>query len=109
MSTQVLLVGRGLFLEGLTRLLENHQAAVKVIGSVESWPAAKDLLTTLQPDALIADYQCAETIIADIEKLATEAYPITKVLFIILDENRMVVYRRQQVADIAIHQLIEAL
>ena len=109
MSTQVLLVGRGLFQDGLARLLEANQTYVNVIGFAESWQEAKTLLKTLRPDALIADYQCADVIVADLERLSIEEYQISKALFIILDENKMVVYHRQQFVDITIDQLIKAL
>jgi len=109
MSTQVLLIGRGLFQDGLARILEPYQADVTIIGYAESWEEAKTLLKTLHPDTLIADYQYANVIVADLERFSGDDSPISKALFIILDENKMVVYQRQQFADITIDRLVEAL
>ncbi len=109
MSTQVLLVGRGLFQEGLARVLSSYASQVEIIGAAESWDEAKVLLETLHPDTLIADYQYADVIIADMEGFSLDGDRPTKALFIILDENKMIVYQRQQLVDITIDHLVEAL
>ncbi len=109
MSTQVLLIGGGLFQDGLSRILKTHQDDITVIGAAETWEQAESLLKTLQPHALIADYQCADVIVADMERISFDNDQLSKVLFIIQDENKMILYRRQQYVDATVQQLIEAL
>lgn len=109
MSTPVLLVGRGLFQDGLARILGAERTDISVIGFAETWKEAKNLLKRLQPEALIADYQYADAIMADLEKLSVAESRLFKTIFILLDENKMVVYQRQQFTDITTRQVIEAL
>ncbi len=109
MSTRVLLVSRGMFHDGLVRVLKTHAEDVVISGSAESWQEAKAMLNTLKPEALMAEYQFAEAILADLEQLAAHQYFPEKILFIIQDENKIVVYQRQQLSDITIEHLIEAL
>jgi len=109
MSTQVLLVGRGLFQEGLARVLSSYADHVEIIGAAESWEVAKTQLDILHPDTLIADHQYADAIIADMDHFSLDDDKPTKALFIILDENKMIVYQRQQLVDITIDHLVEAL
>ncbi len=109
MSTQVLLIGSGLFQDGLDRVLKNHAPDIEIIGIAKSWDEAKILLASVTPDALIADYQYADTIVADMESLTSDNEKPLKVLFVIPDENRMIVYQRQQMTDLTIDRFIEAL
>ena len=109
MSTQVLLIGRGLFQDGLDRVLKNYSNAVEIVGMAETWDEAKSMLITLHPDALIADYECADVIVPEMESFTGEDEKPIKALFVILDENKMVVYQRQEMTDITIDRLVEAL
>ena len=98
-----------MFHDGFVRVLEDHAADVEIIGSAESWAEAKSMINELKPDALIADHRFAEEMMADLEQLAATEYTPERILFIILDENKIVVYQRQQLTDITIDRLIEAL
>jgi DNA-binding NarL/FixJ family response regulator len=109
MSTQVLLIGSGLFQDGLDRVLKNYAPDIEIVGIARAWDEAKDMLAAANPDALIADYQYADTIIADMESLSPGDEKPLKVLFVIPDENRMIVYQRQQMTDLTIDRFIEAL
>lgn len=109
MSTRVILVSRGMFHDGLVRVLEDYEADVQIIGSAETWAEAKVLIPQLKPEALIADHQFAEEMMADLEQMAADEYIPEKILFIILDENKIIVYQRQQMSDITVHNLLEAL
>ncbi len=109
MSAQVLLIGRGLFQDGLDRVLKNYPDVVEIVGIAETWDDAKKMLTTLHPDALIADYQCADVIVPEMETFSGEDGKPIKALFVILDENKMIVYQRQQMTDITIDRLVESL
>ena len=109
MSIQVLLIGRGLFHDGLDRVLKNYSPVIELVGVAETWDEAKSMLHTMHPDTLIADYQYADVIVPEMEHFTTTGEKPLKILFVILDENKMVVYQRQQMSDITIDRLIEAL
>ncbi len=109
MSTRVLLVSLGMFHDGLLRALENHAGEVEVVGSAKSWTEAKAMIEQLHPDALIADHQFAEEMMADIEEVAASEHLPHRILFVILDENKIILYQRQQLNDITIDRLIEVL
>jgi hypothetical protein len=55
------------------------------------------------------DHHIPDVIVADLESFSSEDEKPLKVLFVILDENKMIVYQRQQMTDITIDRLIEAL
>ena len=109
MSTRVLLVSRGMFHDGLVRVLDAQAADIEIVGSAENWDEAKALIERLQPEAIIADYRYAEEMMADMEQMAHDAAMPGKILFIILDENKIILYQRKQFTDITIDRLIEAL
>jgi len=109
MSTQVLLIGRGLFQDGLDRVLKNYSPDIEIVGIAETWEEAKTMMATLHPDALIADYECADVIVPEMESFTGEDEKPMKAIFVILDENKMIVYQRQQMTDITIDRLIESL
>ena len=100
-----------MFHDGLVRVLEDRSADVEIIGSAESWTEAKAMMEQARPDALIADYHYAEEMMADLERIAAnDNDPIPdRILFVILDENKVVLYKRRQISDITIDRLIEVL
>ena len=109
MSTQVLLIGRGLFQDGLDRVLKAYSSDIEIVSVVGSWEEAKTVLAEIHPDALIADYQYADVIVSEMETFSGEDGKPIKALLVILDENKMIVYQRQQMTDITIDRLVEAL
>ncbi len=109
MSTQVLLIGRGLFQDGLDRVLKSYSSDIKIVDIVETWNEAKTFLSSFHPDVIIADYQCADVIMSEMESFSGEdERPITAI-FVILDENKMIIYQRRQMTGITIDRLVEAL
>ncbi len=111
MSIRVLLVSRGMFHDGLVRVLEDRPADVEIIGSAESWAEAKGMMEEAHPDVLIADYHYAEEMMADLERIAAHDNDLIpdRILFVILDENKVILYKRRQITDITIDRLIEVL
>jgi len=89
--------------------LKSYSDAVEIVGIAETWDDAKRMLSALRPDALIADYQCADEIVPEMETCSGEDGKPIKALFVILDENKMIVYQRQQMTDITIDRLVESL
>ena len=102
------MIGRGLFQDGLDRVLKTYSPDVEIVGVAETWEDAKPMLAELHPDALIADYACADVIVPEMESFTGSEKPL-KAIFVILDENKMIVYQRQQMTDITIDRLIESL
>lgn len=109
MSTRVLLVGQGLFQDSLQHVLQGHAEQVELIGTTASWEEAKQLLLSAHPDTIVADYRYADAIVADIEALAASGGESVRLLFLIPDENKLIVYQRQQLTDITIDNFVRAL
>ncbi len=108
MPTRVLLVGRGLFRDGLERALA-QEPAVTVVGSADTWREAQAQVLELKPDVLIVDHAAKALRQADMTPvLGTESQPI-KVIHLTLAENKMVVYDQRQVADVSLVDLLSAL
>lgn len=108
MLTRVLLVGRGLFRDGLERSLA-QEPAVSVVGSADTWREAEALVAELKPDVLIVDHAAKALYQADmVPMLGTDAQTL-KVIHLTLAENKMVVYDQRQVADVSLTDLLSAL
>ncbi len=109
MSTRILLVSRGMFHDGLLRALKNYADDVEILGSASTWSEAQALIRERKPQVLVADYQLAPEMMGGLEELAAEEEIPAKILFIILDENKIIVYQRRQFTDITLDKLIERL
>jgi hypothetical protein len=108
MPTRVLLVGRGLFRDGLERTLA-HEPTITVVGSADTWREAQVLVAQLKPDVLIVDHAATALRQADMTPvLGTEAQAL-KVIHLTLAENKMVVYDQRQVTDVSLIDLLSAL
>ncbi len=108
MSTRVLLVGQGLFREGLERTLA-QEPTVCIVGSATSWSEAQALVEQLKPDVLIVDHAATALHQADMTPvLGTDVQPL-KIIHLTLAENRMVVYDQRQVSNVSLLDLLQAL
>jgi len=101
MSSRVLLVGQGLFLDGLTRLL-NEQRSVSVVGAARDWAEAETLVQTHRPDTVIVDH-------VDPTPSFESALPAPQVIYLTLAENRMVVHSRQEMAHPTASDLVRVI
>jgi len=90
MSKRVLLVGQGLFLDGLTRLL-SEQRSVSIVGAARDLTEAQSLVHAHQPDTVIVDH-------VDPAPAFESSLPSLKVIYLTLADNRMVVHSRQELA-----------
>jgi DNA-binding NarL/FixJ family response regulator len=108
MSTRILLIGQGIFLDGLTRIL-GEQATIEIIAVVSDWVAARKTLTQQQPDIIIVDHANAELRAADLSPLLENDYPSIKVIYLTLAENKMVIHDRKQVLGATLTDLLQAL
>lgn len=101
MSSRVLLVGQGLFLDGLTRLL-SEQPSVSIVGAARDWSEAQTLVQTQHPDTVIVDH-------ADTTPSFDSALPSLKVIYLTLTDNRMVVHSRQELAGPTARDLVSVI
>lgn len=107
MTTSVLFIGQGLFCDGLTRLLSDDPS-VEIIGSVETCGDARDKVVEQRPDVLIVDHALVSLNPADLNTLL-ESVDALKVISLTLSENKMVVNNRQQLADVTLPILMQAI
>jgi DNA-binding NarL/FixJ family response regulator len=108
MPTRVLLVGRGLFRDGLERSL-TQEPSVIIVGSANTWLEAQALVAELKPEVLIVDHAAKALQQSDmVPVLGSEAQAL-KVIHLTLAENKMVVYDQRQVADVSLTDLLSAL
>ena len=108
MKTRILLVGQGIFLDGLTHIID-EQASLEIIGAVRDWAAARQILVQQQPDIIIVDHANAELRAADLSPLLENDYPSIKVIYLTLAENKMVIHDRKQISGATMTDLFEAL
>jgi DNA-binding NarL/FixJ family response regulator len=108
MTTRILLIGQGLFRDGLEHVLA-QEPSVTIVGSVSTWTEAQDLMARVRADALIVDHASEKLRQADLlPLLGTEAQDI-KVIHLTLAENRMVVHDQRQVTDVSLADLLGVL
>jgi len=108
MATNVLLIGHGVFHDGLERLLA-EQSQMSVIGTASNWDEAQQVMTREQPDVLIIEQESAnlyEDNLAPLLDVETETF---KVIYLTLAESKMVIHDRQQVNGATVDNLLEAL
>ena len=107
MRIRVLFIGHGLFCEGLTRLLSDDPS-VAIIGAVGSCADARQVVLGEKPDAIIIDHAQIEMNPAELNQLL-ESVEALKVISLTLSDNKMVVHNRQQLADVTLPVLMQAL
>jgi DNA-binding NarL/FixJ family response regulator len=108
MTARVLLIGHGLFRDGLARLLA-EQPLVSIVGEAGAWAEAQTLVAGKRPDVLIVDHAAADLVEADLAPLLEAEAPAIKVIYLTLADNKMIVHNRQQVADVTVEDLLSAL
>jgi len=108
MKTRVLLVGEGLFQEGLTHILADHPA-LEIIAGVGSWQEARAHIAQEQPDIIIVDHANAQLREADLAPLLNSGAENLKVVYLTLAENKMIVHNRQEIINATPTDLLQAL
>lgn len=108
MKTRVLLIGQGIFLDGLNHILA-ELSSLEIIGAVGNWEEAHQTLRNQQPDIVIVDHANAELRAADLSPLLENDYPAIKVIYLTLAENKMVIHDRRQVSGVTMDDLLRAL
>jgi DNA-binding NarL/FixJ family response regulator len=108
MTSRVLLIGRGLFLDGLAHLLA-EQPAVEVAGAVSAWSQAHQMMKEMHPDVVIVDHAAPELREHDLAPLLETESPKFKVIYLTLADSKMIVHDRQQLSAATIHDLLEVI
>jgi response regulator of citrate/malate metabolism len=108
MNTRILLIGQGLFLDGLTHIL-SEQPNTEIIGAVSSWKAAENLVAERQPDIIIVDHNEEELRETDLAPLLENQIASVKVIYLTLAANKMIIHNRQQFDDVTMPDLLKAL
>ena len=105
MPTRILLVGRGLFRDGLARVLA-EEPSLSVVGSASSWREAEALIVQTQPEVLIVDQAAIGSRTPNVYALLGDPPRQLRIIHLTLDENRAVVDDLRQVSDISVPELI---
>ena len=108
MATTVLLIGHGMFQDGLKRLLE-EQAHMSILGTAANWQEALKMVAQSRPDVLIVAQEGPEMDEPELASLLGMSSPPMKVIYLTLAESRMVVHDRQEVAGATVDHLLQAL
>ncbi len=108
MTKHVLIIGRHhLFHDGLTHLLSDHED-LEVVASVRSWDKARETMSREQPDVLIVDHESSELLEHDLTPLLDNIDQDIKVIYLTLAQNKMIIHKRQQIANVTAEDLLEA-
>lgn len=108
MATRVLIVGRHhLFHDGIIHLLDG-QSDLTVIGSASSWDKAREIIAREEPDVLIIDHDAADLHEDDLIPLLEHVHRDIKIIYLTLAQNKMVVHKRQQIANVTVDDLLQA-
>lgn len=108
MVTRVLIIGRHrLFHDGLTHLLSD-QDDLQVVAAVQNWDKAREIMFQEQPDVLIVDHESAELHEADLSPLLETVDRDIKVIYLTLAQNKMIIHKRQQIANVTAEDLLDA-
>jgi DNA-binding NarL/FixJ family response regulator len=108
MTTKVLLIGHGMFHDGLKRLL-TEQSQMSVVGTANTWDEARAMLAQLQPDVLIVEQEAADLYEDNLASLLDMQDHAKKIIYLTLAESKMVIHDRQQVEGATIDHLVKAL
>ena len=108
MATKILFIGQGIFSEGLSRLI-GDVPGVEIIGAVETCDQAETIFEESPPDIIIVDYDQGTRNREILDALLDRSPVSTKVIYLTLSENKMVIQNRQQLSDVTLSVLIETL
>jgi DNA-binding NarL/FixJ family response regulator len=108
MKTQILLIGQGIFLDGLNHILA-EKSSLEIIGAVDSWGQAHATINDQQPDIIIVDHANADLRVSDLSPLLENNYPKIKVIYLTLADNKMVIHDRRQISGATVKDLLKAL
>jgi DNA-binding NarL/FixJ family response regulator len=103
-TKRIFFVGLGLLQDVVVRML-GEQPHVEIIGSAQTWEAAKSQIAASTPNVVIMAQQGQELSEADLQEIS---HPI-KIIYLTPNENRIIVHDRQQISNAALADLITTL
>jgi len=103
-TRRIFFVGLGLLQNVVERML-NDQPRVEIVGTAQTWEAAKAQITATTPNVVIMALGEHEL---DASELNDLPHPI-KFIYLTPQENRIIIHDRQQISDAALPDLIQAL
>lgn len=104
MATRVLLVGHGLFREGLERLL-GESGGVEVVGAAETWAEAEALMRRANPQVVIADHDTSRLNPADLAPFLHAGAENMRIIYLTLADNTMIIHQQQALANATLGDL----
>ncbi|HEY53441.1 MAG TPA: response regulator transcription factor [Caldilineae bacterium] len=108
MATTVLLIGHGVFHDGLERLLA-EQPHMSIIGTAGNWDEAQQVIAREQPDVLIVEQESANLYEDNLGPLLDMKGDALTIIYLTLTESKMVIHDRQQVNGATVDNLLEIL
>ena len=108
MKTRILLVGEGLFQEGLSHFLAG-QTSLKIIGGVGSWQEVQSLFAQESPHIIIVDHASAQLREVDLAPFLDSNLENLKVIYLTLSDNKMIVHNREEITNATPADLLNAL
>lgn len=106
MNRVVIVSGRPLFREGITRLLEDQ---AEVVGTVADWEEARALIQRWRVEAIVVDHEGADLKETDLAPLLWSEMEALKVIYVTLAGSEMIVHHRSQITDVTDADLLCAL
>ena len=108
MNARILLIGQGLFLDGLTRILSEQNDA-EIVATVNRWEEAREIIKQKKPNILILDHDEPDFRQSDIAPLFEITTTSLKVIYLTLSTNEMIIHNKQQLSDASVSDLINAI
>jgi len=108
MATRVLVVGQGLFGEGLHHLLAGA-ANLNLVGTAPTWEAAQALMQDQPADVVIVDQRSVHLDQTDLLPFLQRHGKTLKVICLTLAENTMTILAQKEVANATAEDLLQIL
>lgn len=107
MKSRILLIGKGLFRDGLTHILSD-QPNTEIVAAVSTWQEAEEVINS-EPNTIIVDHEEQDLLASDLSLLFESEIQSIKIIYLTLSNNRMIIHNRQQLSNASITDLIHAL
>ncbi len=96
-----------IFAEGLVRILK-QDAGIEIVDCVANLECARSLLQAQPPDTIIVDFE-ADVPDAQVTNQLIDDQAERRVIFLSLNNSRLILYQRQQVIDATTSDLLALL
>lgn len=103
-TRRIFFVGLGLLQDVVERMLSD-QPRVEIVGTAQTWEAAKTQIAATTPNVVIMAHQNCELSAEELKQIPH----LIKIIYLTPTENRIIIHDRQQISDAALPDLIQAL